>query len=116
MFASLDTIDADMNVDALDECPERLRHDELLPFLEEIVALRCNGLRLLVTSRPEDDLRECLLPMATQQLNLHELDEQSRALARHVADTLANDRDYRGWPVSLRSRAQDILVTKADGM
>ncbi|QRV96475.1 hypothetical protein RhiJN_24493 [Ceratobasidium sp. AG-Ba] len=63
-------------VDALDECGEVATRKQLLTYLSEITRL-VSGIRILVTSRPNDDIRTYFKGVASgsyEEFNVHDYD------------------------------------------
>ncbi|KZV70938.1 hypothetical protein PENSPDRAFT_428839 [Peniophora sp. CONT] len=105
-------------IDALDECPERARDKDLLTCLEYICGLSGNDidLRVLVTSRPEPDIRDCMSRLATYVLSLYDTDEHNDELNDYVSTRLSGMRSFRQWSVERRAKVQQTLVKKSEGM
>ncbi|QRV82500.1 hypothetical protein RhiJN_10515 [Ceratobasidium sp. AG-Ba] len=63
-------------LDALDECGEDATRRQLLTYLSEITRL-VSGIRILVTSRPDKDIRayfKGIAPDSFEEINVHEYD------------------------------------------
>ncbi|KAI0035559.1 hypothetical protein K488DRAFT_68355 [Vararia minispora EC-137] len=110
-------------LDALDEWPDSVdeepRHRILLPLLLELRGLGTRGVRLLLTSRPEQDIRELMVPIVPHQLALHEAKPQVEAIRRFIRSELSKDShvtDYRNWSIALKEEVAEELALKADGM
>jgi hypothetical protein len=104
-------------IDALDECPERVRAESLLPFLRDLVALDIGHLRVLVTSRPDPDIRVCMDVISTYSLDLGGVEERVDDLARYIDQDLYGPK-YGRWvnDIRLRGMARSMLNSKASGM
>lgn len=113
-------------LDALDECPEATRHKDLLPLLKKLIGSKKEGFHLLVTSRPEQDIKKVLLTHVT-----HNSDSaRSQEVIHHVLDLdITNDHTIdlhhyiskeisimEAWPMVLQESVQTLLTSKADGM
>ena len=63
-------------VDALDECPNTSGvvppRERVLNLIEDLVEFDLENLRVCVTSRPEADILETLLPLASHTVSLHD--------------------------------------------
>jgi hypothetical protein len=103
-------------IDAIDECPRNTRDTDIFPFLQRLVKLGEHGFSLLLTSRPEHDIRAHMLNLATHTLDLHEAKERLGDLSRFITHELANSTYYGNWPVSMKLRAEEVLKQKANGM
>ncbi|KAI0026802.1 hypothetical protein K488DRAFT_75064 [Vararia minispora EC-137] len=60
-------------IDALDECPEPDRYKGLFPILRRLHNLGINGLHLLMTSRPEHDIKQFMTSTSTRQKAMREI-------------------------------------------
>ncbi|KAK6988205.1 hypothetical protein R3P38DRAFT_3445148 [Favolaschia claudopus] len=101
--------------DALDECPRLLRERDLFPFLDKLASSQFgNGLRLLMTSRPEYDIQRKLNRICTHVLDLHDADARASDISRHISAELEK---YCGdWPVDVQEQVNEVLNAKANGM
>jgi hypothetical protein len=99
-------------VDALDECTER---EELLGLIEEIVNWKIDTLHILVTSRKEREIEQCLQDLVPNQMNI-----QSSLVATdiqiHVHEKLHQDPKLRKWPEKVLAEIETELTECADGM
>jgi hypothetical protein len=102
-------------IDALDECSEQTRVDELLRFIQNLAGLNALTLRLLVTSRDNHpDIQRCMERLSTHVLVIHTAEEQSLDLARYISyqlDSLPSD-----WSARTKSVVEEVLKSGADGM
>lgn len=108
-------------IDALDECPavDRERH-KLLGSLRRIITAMPVNLHVFCTSRAEPDISAVIsailsppsraaIDLTTEQLGVN-LD-----ISLYIDSVLASH-DYSSWPESLKAKAKDLLIMKADGM
>ena len=99
-------------VDALDECGDR---EQLLALIEDITEWKLGGLHVLITSRKERDIDDCLGPRVSAQINLHSalvnVDIQT-----HLCERLRNDPKLKKWPTKVHKQIEVALMDKADGM
>jgi hypothetical protein len=102
-------------LDALDECPEVKRASDVFPFLQRLVALEIRGVHILVTSRPESDIRRHMNQIASHCLDLHTMHEHSTDLALYISHELSLE-IYADWPQHVRLHAEKMLFEKARGM
>jgi hypothetical protein len=107
-------------LDAIDECPNTsgfpTAREETLKFLEELVGLNLPNLRILVTSRPEIDIRTVLGPLTSLHMSLHNETGQRRDIVDYINKIVHSDRLMREWRPEDRQLVIDTLSAKADGM
>lgn len=108
-------------IDALDECPESAREKGLLNFFRQLAGLSMGSnvdVHLLVTSRLEHDLRDCMPRFATRTLSFHDAIEQKADLSDHISTQIYDPRSksYSGWSDVLKARVRQVLVDKSDSM
>lgn len=103
-------------IDALDECPVDQRED-LFRFLKDLYGLNLGNLRLLVTTRPEIEIREYMDHFARtcSFLNFHNANPHKDDLARHISTRLSDLKSYK-WGEATRVKAERLLNEKANGM
>jgi hypothetical protein len=107
-------------VDALDECPNdsgdllsRSPRGKVLSAVEELVELRLPNLRLVITSRPELDIRTILKPLETQEISLHGESGQNRDINSYVTFVVQS---VKSWGDHDKKMVVDKLTENADGM
>jgi hypothetical protein len=107
-------------LDAIDECPNTsgfpTAREEVLKFLEELVGLNLLDLRILVTSRPEIDVRTVLGPLTSLHLSLHNETGQKQDIVDYISKIVHSDRLMREWRLEDKQLVIDTLSAKADGM
>jgi len=107
-------------VDALDECPNisgfPTAREEVLDFLEELVGLKIQNLRICVTSRPEVDIQTVLGPLTSLQVSLHDESGQKQDIIDYIGDVVHHDRRMRRWRLEDKQLVIDTLSAKANGM
>jgi hypothetical protein len=107
-------------IDALDECPDDLgipsSREKALELVKELVELRHPNLRLLITSRPEFDIRTTLQPLATQQVSIHEDSGQKQDISDYVTFVVLSDKKMSKWRDDEKNMVIERLTEKADGM
>ena len=107
-------------LDAIDECPNTsglpTAREEVLKFLEELVGLKLLDLRILVTSRPEIDVRTALGPLTSLHVSLHSEAGQRQDIVNYIRKTVHSDRLMREWRLEDKQLVIDTLSAKADGM
>jgi hypothetical protein len=103
-------------LDALDECPETTRASEVFPLINKPISLGIPGLHLLVTSRPECDIRRCMELLSTHFVDLSNTQEHKEDLECLISHEIFSSEYYAEWPLNFKSQAEKILVEKARGM
>lgn len=107
-------------LDAIDECPNTsgfpTAREEVLKFLEELVGLNLLDLRILVTSRPEIDVRTVLGPLTSLHVSLHNETGQKQDIVDYISKIVHSDRLMREWRLEDKQLVIDTLSAKADGM
>ena len=107
-------------IDALDECPNpsviRSLRAEVLGFVEKLVKIPIQNLRICVTSRPEPDIKSVLDPLVFCSVSLHDESGQRRDIEDYIKSVI-NSRPKKGtWKEEHRKLAIDVLIKKANGM
>ena len=107
-------------VDALDECPHMTgvpsSRDQVLALVEKLVKLNLSKLRLLVTSRPEIDIRSSLEPLASNSISLHDQIGQKKDIIEYISSVVRSDKTMRSWGDEEKSLVIETLSKKANGM
>ncbi|KAN0136970.1 hypothetical protein V8E53_005205, partial [Lactarius tabidus] len=120
MLATMGQVPIYLVLDALDECPNDsgipTSREKVLQLVEELVGLHHPHLRLCITSRPEFDIRTTLVPLATQQVSLHDESGQKQDINDYVTSVVCSDVRMKRWRDEERTMVIDKLTEKADGM
>jgi hypothetical protein len=107
-------------VDALDECPNTSGvvspRERVLNLIEDLVELEIENLRICVTSRPEADILDALLPLASHTVSLHDEDGQKQDINNYITSVVQSDRKMRKWRAEDKTLVIDTLSRRADGM
>ena len=107
-------------VDALDECPNVSGvvspRERVLDLFEDLVELKLENLRICVTSRPEADILDALLPLVSHSVSLHDEDGQRQDINNYIASVVQSDRKMRKWRAEDKELVIDTLSQRADGM
>ena len=100
-----------MVVDALDECTDQ---EELFYLLTSIRDWRLECLSILVTSRDEQDIRECVHPAHKQEIRLRNsaIDNDIR---QFIVETLQKDKSLQDWS-EIFPEIERALTNGAHGM
>jgi hypothetical protein len=99
-------------LDALDECRDQ---EQLLALVEEIVDWKIGKLHLLVTSRTERDIADCIGPLVTAKINLDSTVVDAD-IKTHLRERLRNDSKLKRWPVKVHEQIEVVLMEGAHGM
>lgn len=105
--------------DALDECldnEKRKSRTELLELIMEITNLSQSNMHLLVTSRPEYDIKERLTSLVTHSAISIQGSELKSDISLHINSELSTDPKLRKWPDEMKKEIKQALLIKADGM
>jgi hypothetical protein len=107
-------------VDALDECPNFSGvvppRERVLNLIEDLIELDLENLRIFVTSRPEADILDALLSLASHTVSLHDEDGQKQDINNYIASVVQSDRKMRKWRAEEKKLVIDTLSRRADGM
>jgi hypothetical protein len=109
-------------MDALDESPDTSgfpsARERVLQLLKELVDLRFPNLHICVTSRPEIDIRDDIVPLTSLRVSLHDQTGQKEDIADYVRSVVYSDseRIIRRWKNEDKELVIKILSEKADGM
>jgi len=108
-------------LDALDECPVTSTvppspREEVLEFVDELVALHLPNLHICVTSRPEHDIRIVLESLTEHPVSLHDESGQQEDITNYVTSFLRFNRRMQRWRDDDKNLVIKTLSEKADGM
>ena len=108
-------------LDALDECPVTSTappspREEVLEFVDELVALHLPDLHVCVTSRPEHDIRVVLERLTQHPVSLHDESGQQEDIANYVTSFVRSNQRMRRWRDEDKNLVIKILSKKAGGM
>ena len=108
-------------LDALDECPVTSAvppspREEVLEFVDELVALQLPNLCICVTSRPEADIRVVLERLTEHPVSLHDESGQQEDITNYVTSFVCSNQRMRRWRDEDKNLVIKILSEKADGM
>ena len=109
-------------LDALDECPNTSgipsAREEVLDFLQDLVGAQLSDLRICVTSRPENDIRKAIEPLAFRPLSIHDQKGQKKDIDDYIRFAVyARSNTKMGrWRVPDKELVIETLSDKADGM
>ena len=108
-------------LDALDECPVTSSvppspREEVLDFVDDLVALHLPNLHVCVTSRPEHDIRVVLERLTQHPVSLHDESGQQEDIANYVTSFVRSNQRMRRWRDEDKNLVIKILSKKAGGM
>ena len=109
-------------VDALDESPNTSgipsARERVLHLLKELVDLRLPNVHICVTSRPEIDIRDVIVPLTSLRVSLHDQSGQKEDIADFVRTVVYSNSEpiIRRWKKEDKDLVIEILSERADGM
>ena len=109
-------------MDALDESPDisgiPSPRERVLQLLKELSDLRCPNLHICVTSRPEIDIRDVIVPLTSLRVSLHEQSGQKEDIADYVRSVVYSNSEpiMRRWKKEDKDLVIEMLSERADGM
>jgi len=107
-------------IDGLDACPDTFGlpppREKMLMFLDGLVDLHLQNIRICVTSRPEADIRTALNPLRFRTVSLQEESGQQQDIVNYVKSVVNTDAKMRKWRTEDKELVINVLTTKADGM
>jgi hypothetical protein len=107
-------------IDGLDECPNDFGvvspRERVLEQVEKLVALHLSNVWICVTSRPEVDIQEALMPLASHTVSLNDEQGQKKDIIDYVKWIVYSDRKMRRWREDDKEVVVETLSRKADGM
>jgi hypothetical protein len=109
-------------MDALDESPNTSgipsARERVLQLLKELVDLRLPSLHICVTSRPEVDIQNGIVPLTSLRVSLHDQSGQKGDIADYVRSVVYSDSEsiIRRWKMEDKDLVIEVLSERADGM
>jgi hypothetical protein len=108
-------------IDGLDECPSTPSslsspREEVLSLLEDLVEAQLPNLWICVTSRPEDDIRTILKPLAFRRVSLHDERGQQEDIEKYIKSVISTNKNTTDWSSEQKRLVTDTLIKRADGM
>ena len=109
-------------IDALDESPNTLgipsARERVLRLLTELVDLCVPNLHICVTSRPEVDIRDVIVPLTSLRVSLHDQSGQKEDIADYVRSIVYSNSEpiIRRWKTEDKDLVIKMLSERADGM
>ena len=109
-------------IDALDESPNTSgipsARERVLQLLKELVDLRLPNLHICVTSRPESDIQDVIVPLISLRVSLHDQSGQKQDIADYVRSIVYSNLEpiIRRWTMEDKDLVIEVLSERADGM
>jgi hypothetical protein len=107
-------------LDAIDECPNSAGtpspRENVLELVEWLSELRYPHLSSCVTSRPEADIEDSLLPLASHVVSLHDESGQKEDIVNYIKWFINSDRKAQKWRKEDKELVLEKLSQEADGM
>ncbi|KAI0258240.1 hypothetical protein BC834DRAFT_1045986 [Gloeopeniophorella convolvens] len=106
-------------LDALDECPDSgmsSPREEALGFLKDLLGVGYSGLRICVTSRPEEDIWSELDPLVSHRVALDRESGQRQDVVDYIRWAVNSDRKMRKWNAEDKELVIDTLSRNANGI
>jgi hypothetical protein len=107
-------------IDAVDECPNTpctsSPREKVVNFVEDLVKLRCSNLHVLVTSRPEHDIKPVLGSLSSHHISLHDQSGQKDDIINYVGSFVRSHRATRRWRLEDKDLVICALLERARGM
>ena len=109
-------------MDALDESSDTSGmpspRERVLQLLKELVDLHCPNLHICITSRPEIDIRDVIVPLTSLRVSLHEQTGQKEDIADYIRSVVYSNLEpiIRRWKKEDKDLVIEMLSERADGM
>ena len=109
-------------MDALDESPSTSgipsARERVLQLLRELVDLSLPNLHICITSRPEIDIRDVIMPLTSLRVSLHDQSGQKQDIADYVRSVVYSSSEpiIRRWKKEEKDLVIEMLSERADGM
>jgi hypothetical protein len=109
-------------MDALDESPSTSgipsARERVLQLLKELVDLHLPNVHICVTSRPEIDIQDAILPLTSLRVSLHDQSGQKEDIAEYVRSIVYSNSEsiIRRWKKEDKDLVIEVLSERADGM
>ena len=107
-------------IDGLDACPDTFGipspREKVLMFLEGLVDLHLQNIRICVTSRPEADIRTALNPLPFRTVSLEDESGQLQDIVNYVTSVVNTDAKMRKWRTKNKELVIKVLTRNVDRM
>ncbi|KAI9726230.1 MAG: hypothetical protein M1834_009085 [Cirrosporium novae-zelandiae] len=116
-FATLTSLDdIYIVVDALDECPKGESREELLELIEDLNAWSPSKIHLLVTSRPELDIKSKLISLSRCKIISIQGSQTVSDIKLYIDNRLAHEQKLKRLPNDIKVEVKEVLTAGANGM
>ena len=113
IYLIMDALDESSNTSGIPSARERV-----LRLLNELVDLRLSSLHICVTSRPEMDIQDVIVPLTSLRVSLHDQSGQKQDIADYVRSIVYSNSEpiIRRWKMEDKDLVIEVLSERADGM
>ena len=113
IYLIMDALDESSNTSGIPSARERV-----LRLLNELVDLRLSNLHICVTSRPEMDIQDVIVPLTSLRVSLHDQSGQKQDIADYVRSIVYSNSEpiIRRWKKEDKDLVIEVLSERADGM
>ena len=113
MYLIMDALDESPNTSGIPSARERV-----LQLLKELVDLHLPNLHICVTSRPEIDIQDVIVPLTSLRVSLHDQSGQKEDIIDYVRSVVYSDSEpiIRRWKKEDKDSVIETLSERADGM
>jgi hypothetical protein len=113
IYIIMDALDESPNTSGIPSARERVLH-----LLRELVDLRLRNLHICVTSRPEADIQNDIVPLTSLRVSLHDQSGQKRDIADYVRSVVYSNSEpiIKRWKMEDKNLVIEVLSERADGM
>ena len=113
IYLIMDALDESSNTSGIPSARERV-----LRLLNELVDLRLSNLHICVTSRPEMDIQDVIVPLTPLRVSLHDQSGQKQDIADYVRSIVYSNSEpiIRRWKKEDKDLVIEVLSERADGM
>ncbi|TVY38543.1 Ankyrin repeat and KH domain-containing protein [Lachnellula occidentalis] len=103
-------------IDALDEFAKIGERDELLTLLGDINSWSLPTVHLIVTSRPEPDIKAVMMPLSNPEAIYIQGSQVQSDISFYIRNQLAEDPKLKKWPSEVKVDIEKALSARADGI
>ena len=113
IYLIIDALDESSNTSGIPSARGRVLH-----LLNELVDLRLPNVHICVTSRPENDIQDVILPLTSLRVSLHDQTGQKNDIADYVRSIVYSNSEpiIRRWKKEDKDLVVAVLSERADGM
>ena len=113
IYLIMDALDESSNTSGILSPRERV-----LQLLKDLVDLRLSNVHICVTSRPEIEIRDVIVPLTSLRVSLHDQSGQKDDIADYVRSVVYSHSEpiMRRWKKEDKDLVIEMLSERADGM